>query len=98
MTDSNGKQKPSDIAHRVGIWTAVTGIALYVFNMGAWVGAADEKFEDAATVEHTQQALLLQVNTVATKQEAIEEAVAENKQAIKDSEKAVLAAIAELKE
>lgn len=97
MPDQNGKQKTSDIVHRIGIWTAVLGIAAYVFSMGQWVGAADEKLADAATVEVTQRALLLQVTAVATRQEAIVDAIADNKTAIKDSKREVLDAIAALK-
>ena len=43
MPDTNGNQKPADIAHRVGIWVAVAGLWLYMLNIGSWVGAADEK-------------------------------------------------------
>ena len=98
MPDSNGKQKVTDIVHRIGIWAVVLGMAIKLFTMGAWVGAAEEKFKDAATVEETQKALLLQVNTVATRQEAHTSAIADNKKAIEDSERAVLAAIESLKD
>lgn len=95
----NGQTKvAAEWAHRVGIWVSVIGMGLYVFNMGQWVGAADEKFEDAATVETTQRTLLLQVNTIATKQEAQDKAIAENKKAIEDSKKEILKAIEDLKD
>jgi len=45
---NNGK---ATIVNRIGTWVAILGMAAYVFNMGQWVGAADEKFEDAQTVE-----------------------------------------------
>ena len=98
MPDSNGKQKWSDVAHRIGIWGAVVVIAAKLFTMGTWVGAAQEKFEDAETVEETQKALLLKVNTVATRQEAIVTAIQGNTKAIETSKKEVLDAIAALKE
>jgi hypothetical protein len=94
MTDTNGKKTMSDMTHRIGIWAAVIGLSMYVFNMGAWVGAADEKFNDAATVEATQQALLLQVNTVAVTQDAQSKAIEENKEAIEKARLEILAAIA----
>jgi len=98
MSDANGKQKWSDIAHRIGIWGAVVVMAAKLFTMGTWVGAAEEKFDDAATVEETQKALLLQVNTVATRQEAMTGAIADNKRAIETSKQEVLAAIAAIKD
>jgi len=85
MPNGNGKQTWSDIAHRIGIWGAVLTIGFKVFAMGSWVGAADEKFKDAATVEETQKDLLLQVNTIATKQEAMEKTLEDNKREILDA-------------
>jgi hypothetical protein len=73
-------------------------MAAKLFTVGSWVGAADEKFEDAATVETTQRALLLQVNTVATRQEALTTAVADNKKAIETSKNEILDAIKEANE
>lgn len=95
MTDKNGKQTKSDLAHRIGIWTVVAGMAMYVFNMGQWVGAADEKFEDAETVEAKQQAILLQVNTVATKQEAIADKQDELEDQLDETKQEILDAIAQ---
>lgn len=98
MPDENGKQNYTDIAHRIGIWGAVVVIAVKLFTVGAWVGAADEKFADAATVEETQKALIVQVTTLAANAAATTKAVESNTTAIQDSEKAVLAAIAALKD
>ena len=95
MPDTNGNQKPTDIAHRLGIWAAVAGLALYVFNLGQWVGAADEKFADAQTVEEKQETLILDVNTLTTEQRHTKEAVEANKRAIEQSRQEILAAIKE---
>ena len=93
MPDSNGKQKWSDIAHRIGIWGAVVAIAVKLFSVGAWVGAADEKFADAETVETKQDDLILQVNTLATVAKATTKAVEDNKTAIETSRTEILEAI-----
>ncbi len=90
---SNGTQTKVDIAHRLGIWISVIVLGGYVLNMGQWVGAADEKFDDAATVETTQRALLIQVNTIATIQGTQTTAIRDNKDAIEDSRRAILDAI-----
>lgn len=86
MPKENGKQSGMDIAHRIGIWAAVLSI-------GAWVGAADEKFNDAETVEATQKQLVLDVNTLTTETKYTKEAVKANTDAIEASERAILAAI-----
>jgi hypothetical protein len=82
-----------DIANRLGLWAAVAAIGLYVMNIGAWVGAADEKFNDAETVETKQEAMIIQQAVMATKQEAIETAVEKNAEAIEESRKEILDAI-----
>lgn len=83
-----------DIANRVGLWVAVVGMGVYVMNIGAWVGAADEKFADAQTVEEKQDAMLLQQNTMATKQEVIEEQLDKMEEQMDEDKKEILAAIA----
>lgn len=92
---NNGK---ATIVNRIGTWVAILGIAAYVFNMGQWVGAADEKFIDAQTVEEKQEQLILDVNTLTTEQTYTKEAVVANKLAIEQSRKEILAAIKEARE
>lgn len=92
---SNGPQTKSDIAHRIGIWVSVLVIGGYVLNLGQWVGAADEKFKDAQTVEEKQDALILQVNTVAILQGVQTTAIQDNKDAIETSKQEILEAIRE---
>lgn len=98
MTD---RHTPSDVVHRVGSWVAIIGIGIYVLNIGAWVGAADEKFKDAQTVEEKQDHLMLDVNTIQVTQAAMvevqasqSEAIEDNAKAIEESKKEILAAIA----
>lgn len=91
---SNGSQTKVDIAHRLGIWISVIVLGGYVLNLGQWVGAADEKFSDAETVEATQQVLLIQVNTIATIQGTQTTAIRDNKDAIETSRREILDAIA----
>jgi membrane-associated HD superfamily phosphohydrolase len=91
---ANGHQQtPVDIAHRLGIWGAVLGIGLYVMNIGAWVGAADEKFEDAQTVEEKQDQLILDVNTIQVTQQVQTKAIEANAKAIEKSKDEILDAI-----
>ncbi len=90
---SNGRQSPVDIAHRIGIWVAVCGMAVYLLNIGAWVGAADEKFNDAQTVEEKQDKLILDVNTIQVTQVTQTKAIEANTRAIKDSKDEILQAI-----
>ena len=92
---ANGKPSLLDIIHRVGIWTFGIGILIYALNIGQWVGAADEKFKDAETVEEKQDALILQVNTIATLQTAQTVAITDNKAAIETSRREILEAIKE---
>ncbi len=92
---ANGKPSVLDIVHRVGIWGFAISMGIYMLNVGQWVGAADEKFKDAETVETTQRALLLQVNTIATVQTAQTTAIKYNKDAIEDSRREILEAIRE---
>lgn len=93
MTD---KHTPGDIVHRIGSWVAICAIGAYVLNIGAWVGAADEKFNDAETVETKQEEMIVQQTVMATKQQAIEKAIDANKAAIEQSRKEILAAIKEV--
>lgn len=45
------KPEQQSLANRVATWAAIIPMGLYVMNMGQWVGAADEKFENAEQVE-----------------------------------------------
>lgn len=95
MPNANGKQTWADIAHRIGIWSVVVLMAVKLFSVGAWVGAADEKFKDAASVEVTQKQLVLEVNTLTIEQKHTTVAVQANKTAIEESRAEILAAIKE---
>lgn len=92
---ANGKPSMLDIVHRVGIWGFAISIGIYLLNIGSWVGAADEKFKDAETVEEKQDALILQVNTVAVLQATQTTAIEANKTAIETSRREILEAIKE---
>jgi len=92
---ANGSQTKGDIVHRIGIWGGMIGMFIYVLNIGQWVGAADEKFKDAETVEEKQDALILQVNTVAVLQATQTTAIEANKTAIETSRREILDAIKE---
>jgi hypothetical protein len=98
MANGNGKQSPGDLAHRIGIWVAVIAIAAKLFSVGAWVGAADEKFEDHDAVEEKQDEIILDLNTIQNTVAAQTRAIAENKEAIEESKEEVLAAIEALNE
>lgn len=91
-------QTGSDLAHRIGIWAGMIGLGLYVLNIGQWVGAADEKFADAQTVEEKQDQLILDVNTIQVTQDVQTEAIEANKEAIEKSRQEILAAIKEATE
>ncbi len=95
MANGNGKASTLDILHRVGIWGGMITLFIYVLNIGQWVGAADEKFKDAETVEEKQDALILQVNTVAVLQATQTTAIEANKTAIETSRREILEAIKE---
>lgn len=86
-------QTPVDIAHRIGIWMGMIGLALYVLNIGQWVGAADEKFKDAQTVEEKQDQLILDVNTIQVTQAVQTIAIEANAKAIEASRREILDAI-----
>ena len=88
-------KSPGDIANRVGLWVGLIAIGVYVLNIGAWVGAADEKFVDAETVEEKQEEMIVQQTVIATKQIAIEKAIEQNAVAIEASNQEILAAIKE---
>ena len=92
---ANGKPTVLDIIHRVGIWGFAITLGVYVLNIGQWVGAADEKFKDAQTVEEKQDALIIQVNTVAILQGVQTVAIQDNKTAIETSRREILDAIKE---
>ena len=61
------------VINRVMQWLSIIGIAAYVFYIGSWVGAADEKFEDAATVEQKQEQIKTDVTIILTEQAHIKE-------------------------
>jgi hypothetical protein len=82
-----------DVVHRIGIWLAMVGVVVYVLNIGAWVGAADEKFVNGDTVKTKQEEMIVTQTIIATKQDSIEKAVEANKKAIEASRKEILAAI-----
>lgn len=84
-----------DIAHRIGIWVAMAALGVYVLNIGQWVGAADEKFKDAQTVEQKQETIMLQQNTMVTEQKHMNKSIEENAKAIEESKREILAAIKE---
>ena len=92
---ANGKPSVLDIVHRVGIWGFAISIGIYMLNIGQWVGAADEKFKDAQTVEEKQDALIIPVNTVAILQGVQIIAIQANKEAIETSRREILEAIKE---
>ena len=95
MPDTNGKQTGVDIVHRLGIWLVVFGLGAYMMDIGAWVGAADEKFKDAQTVEEKQDALILDVNTIKLTQVTQTKAIEANATAIEESKDEILDAIKE---
>ena len=96
---SNGHPNTwGDIAHRLGIWGSVIAIGIYVFTMGQWVGAADEKLEGAEAVEATQKELVLDVNTLTLQQGYTTAAVEANTAAIVASKKEILEAIKAIKD
>ena len=71
MANGNGQMNALE---RAGSWATLVGMGLYVLYIGQWVGAADEKFKDAETVEQTQQ----QVKERLTRLEEQVEDLAEN--------------------
>lgn len=81
------------LANRVTTWVAIVGMGMYVMNMGQWVGAADEKLEDAATVEVTQKAILLQQATMIAEQAHMKEAVEDIKEQAEKDKNEILDAI-----
>ena len=94
MSDVNGKQTATDLAHRIGIWGVVVAMAVKLFTIGSWVGAADEKFSDAESVERKQDELILDVNTLTTEQKHTTQAVEDLKTQSEKDKKEILAAIA----
>ena len=56
------------VINRVMQWLALAGLLVYVLNIGSWVGAADEKFKDAATVEQKQEQIKTDVTIILTEQ------------------------------
>ena len=65
MANGNGTAL---IVNRITQWLAIIGIAAYVFYIGSWVGAADEKFKDAETVEQVQDTIKTEVTVIRTEQ------------------------------
>lgn len=74
----------------------MVGLFIYVMNIGQWVGAADEKFKDAETVEQKQEQILETQTTMKTKQEAIVDKLDEIEEQMKEDKKEILEAIREL--
>lgn len=93
-SEVNGKHV--DLAHRIGVWAGMVGLFIYVMNIGQWVGAADEKFKDAETVEQKQEQILETQTTMKTKQEAIVDKLDEIEEQMKEDKKEILEAIREL--
>lgn len=67
------------IVNRVLQWGALAGVFVYVLNIGQWVGAADEKFKDAETVEQRQEDIRTDVNTIANEQSHIQQDISDIK-------------------
>lgn len=61
---SKKEEDVTSVTHRVATWAVIVPLVIYVLNMGMWVGAADEKFEDAKQVEEKVDALKVQVTRV----------------------------------
>lgn len=70
------------IAHRVAIWAAIVPLSIYVLNMGMWVGAADEKFENANKVARTQEDIKRRLTTLETEVKANSKASEKQTEAI----------------
>lgn len=88
MTAHNGNGLGT-ILNRVGMWSTLVGLAIYVLNMGMWVGAADEKFESAEQVEK-------QVDEVKERLTKLETAVELNTKTAEKNTEAILKAIEKL--
>lgn len=73
-------------------------LAVYVLNIGQWVGAADEKFKDAETVEQKQEEILQTQTTIKTKQEAIVKQLDDIEDQMKEDKREILEAIKELED
>lgn len=85
------KQSMTDLAHRIGVWAGMIGLMVYVMNIGTWVGAADEKFKDAESVEQTQQ-------QIKERLARLEEQVEDNDERSADRDKLILEAISRLED
>ena len=75
------------IVNRVGLWVSFAALAAYVFYIGQWVGAADEKFNDAQTVEERQEAIKETIVTLSVNQANAADDVEEIKESQKEIEK-----------
>ena len=73
------------IANRLGTWAAIAGLAIYLLNIGQWVGAADEKFKDAESVEETQEQIKERLTRVEDNLEHLEEQSEKEHEAILDA-------------
>jgi hypothetical protein len=85
------RDRDISIANRIGTWVALAAMGAYVMNIGAWVGAADEKFSDAEKVEE-------QVDDIKDRLTKIETVVTAQTETMKENKKDILEAIKELKD
>lgn len=93
MTHGNGN---GAALNRVASWGSIVAMALYVLYIGQWVGAADEKFKDAESVEQTQKQIKERLIRVEEGIEDLEESAAREHDAILDAIKELKQKIEEL--
>ena len=70
MANGSGHQN-GGVANRVASWATMAAIAGYVLYIGQWVGAADEKFKDAESVEQKQEVINDKVTRIETEVEHV---------------------------
>lgn len=87
MANGDGNGSWGAIANRLGTWAVLIGLAIYVYDIGTWVGAADERFSDARTVEATQKQISEKVTRLEANQKNIQEDVTEVRKGQKELEK-----------